>query len=899
MDWTIYSYDGGDFLRLVFNGVASIFGNNDFLVAMKLSALLGLMAVVIRAAFDRDALQNFRWLIGMIFLYMVALVPKTTVIITDKIAPANSSVVQNVPIGLAATAGFFSGVGNWLTTSFETVFSLPDQVNYTTNGMLFGHKLLDSSRKMKLPDERTYINFMEFFNSCVVIDGVGHGRFTWQDVMKSSDLVDFFGTRVSQNVAFFSYTDSSGNVANVQCRSGYNNNLLPDIQGLESEIIKNGASAFVTTEGSIDAAAIKLSSNMSTVVNTMTNINQSSAFIAFQNAQINAINDSLVSLAQQTNAAEFIQTYTTEKAEVERRTTYRAMSDLASTKLPMLKGLFEAFLYAIFPVVALMAIVIPTKVPLSYTKALVWISMWAPIYAIIHFSQTYYSHAYLPEITSINGGGFTVLNNAEMMKHLADTSETAGYLAMSIPLIAWMFVSQSGAMMASLAGRVLQGYDSSVGHSANEALSNERGFAGADYQATANGQQQVSSINDSGIRSVTHGDGSETFTNPQSNTQLSVDSSQSYVDSTRDSLSSAQSHMEQTSFSAASSNVAALDSIDAAAHVISSNQSASDTYQDSAGSHVSNAIEQRNAITDQVASAAGVSREDTEAIMGSLSAKTPTPFVSASGKMDVGTREVDQESYNAVVGALSSQSISNNLSNTLDSVHSTVSKHDLGYSDSDREEMRNISKQQEQAQLSYSEAHSRVDTAMETHDRAKELRESISLSGTDGFINIMSESEGVSQSTIAGLINDAARGDSGAQSLLSTMQQNFISGRAPTDTEGNNGLNYSEGRAVLEDRYLHSSEGIQGANSNYSAMINDQYSTASSLTNSTVDAKSSETVSTVTGHNALAENRVESAAQVIHEQAGITREEVEYEQAQGDKTAAQKGVEEVVAYFKK
>ena len=45
------------------------------------------------------------------------MVPKADVIVTDRIDATQSGVVSNVPLGLAATAGTFSLVGDWLTRS--------------------------------------------------------------------------------------------------------------------------------------------------------------------------------------------------------------------------------------------------------------------------------------------------------------------------------------------------------------------------------------------------------------------------------------------------------------------------------------------------------------------------------------------------------------------------------------------------------------------------------------------------------------------------------------------------------------------------------------------------------------------------------------------------------------
>ena len=197
MNWEVIAYGSGDFLRMIFTAIASIFGNEDYKAAMQTAGMLGFVAVLFKAAFDRNVMANFRWFIGVITFIMMVLVPKNTVIINDRVNPANSAVINNVPIGLAATASFFSFTSDWLARSFETIFSMPNDVKYTSNGLLFAHKLYETSRRLRFPNDRINNNFSEFFSSCVVVDGVGHNRFTWGEVLRSSNLINFFDTRGS------------------------------------------------------------------------------------------------------------------------------------------------------------------------------------------------------------------------------------------------------------------------------------------------------------------------------------------------------------------------------------------------------------------------------------------------------------------------------------------------------------------------------------------------------------------------------------------------------------------------------------------------------------------------------------------------------------------------------
>ena len=110
---------------MIFNGVAMIFGKDDYWVALRIVALASFTAIMLKVAFSKDGLHNVRYMLALIFFINVALLPKTNVIITDKAVPANSAVVGNVPIGLAAISSVVSQFGFFLSKAVETATALP------------------------------------------------------------------------------------------------------------------------------------------------------------------------------------------------------------------------------------------------------------------------------------------------------------------------------------------------------------------------------------------------------------------------------------------------------------------------------------------------------------------------------------------------------------------------------------------------------------------------------------------------------------------------------------------------------------------------------------------------------------------------------------------------------
>jgi hypothetical protein len=801
--FTVNCYASGEFLRLVFNGIASIFGDASYLVAMNIAALLGFVAILTRSAFDRTALHNFRWFIVMIFFYMAAIVPKVSVRVNDRILPGDSATVDNVPIGLAATAGVFSEIGDWLARSFEQAFSLPyGAVEYSGNGLLFAHRLLAALQSTSLPEGTTKNNFVEFFKSCVVLDGIGQHRFTWEDVRRSTDLMTFFSERTAQHAAFFSYSDGSAS-ALLPCRDGFRDHVRPDIEAMEEDLLRQSSLPLLGTLHDLGRARNSMSDNIADAVDYLTGVTSTSTDLVMQHALLNALDNARMSMAQELGASALMQGYALSKAELERKTTYQAMGKIASDKLPLLKNLFEAFLYAIFPIIALMAIVMPTKVSFAYAKALLWINLWAPAYALLHFAATFHSNLVMPDIASLYSG-MTAAAQGPLLQHNADVVATVGYLALSIPMIAWLLVSQSGAMAAHFAGRVLEGYDRSVGSAAGEAAAGNMEMMGQRYRFTAEGMLQQSHNNMYGQEVTRHADGTQTFRNPQSELQIRASAADSIVESTSEAVASARSVQSQATLARANANLQTVSIIDAVNSALRDTDSVRSGTQTTFAAGTETQFSQREKLIQNASEATGLSHDDVKEAMGQIRASAGGGAnvlvaragveAGVGGSWRRGTRE--SESVKRVADYLASSDVGFDLTSSARQAINNANSHGTEHSESHLKELRQAMNTQRRAEGAHVTATSDVLRAEERHVRAKELRHDFATNETDAFVSFAAEyrpkqgdqavpgtlpSEMTPQQ-VAQLVNRAARGDDAAQSELSFLQMKYLDARVDSPT---------------------------------------------------------------------------------------------------------------------
>lgn len=855
MNWEVIAYGSGDMLRMIFTAIASIFGNSDYKAAMQTAGMLGFVTVLFKAAFDRNVMANFRWFIGTIVLIMVVLVPKTTVIVNDRITPANSAVVNNVPIGLAATAGFFSFVGDWLARSFETVFSMPNEVKYTTTGLLFPHKLYEATRKMGFPDDRTNNNFKEFFASCVVVDGIGHRRFTWREVMEAPNLMNFFDTRVAVNAASFKYTAGSGTESILPCRSGFTNTLKPDMLALYTDVIKYGVEGdLISRFDSANAASTRMQADMQNAINFMTGVSLTPQQFVTQQAIINAMATGTHKLSQQTDATEFNQ-YIVSGAELHRLTTYQALGDIASEKLPLLRTIFEAIIYAIFPIIVLMAIVIPAKVPMAYITALVWINLWAPMYAILHFIMSYYSQSTMTEIAALYGNGFSVLANAEMAKFNSDVVATTGYLATALPMLAWMLVSKSGAMAASFAGRVMQGYDQSVEKGANEAVDGQGQRMGTKWEQTGSGGIQNSNLMDSGSRQTSTVDGNTLLSQTTSSLMVNPQITEQAVQSKQQALDNAVSLQQTERAQLAESNSTVLSNAGSVLQQLNQQQGANNNFKQAETAQQQQNFTALKGAVDEWAKTNGVEMSDQAkaamygAIEGKITAEVGTPLkgifgsgastsitTRAGGNIEGSTSETERDAYNMAEKFMNSEQFSSVTASIGAGVREMAAQFGVSENNSTVDQLNTSLSQQQTAQREYSEAVNQVQTARETLNATEELRAALSVDGGQTLVNALLASNNGDVGRVDSLLRDAA---GGSQAAMDEIKFALI------DADARFGMSNDSNFQQVQQALMN--EGQTGVNSTFSSGSTD------------VTAQGAQWRSDVDGQATVTQDQVQSA----------------------------------------
>ena len=149
----IITFGGALQLNALFTAMAAFTATDDFLSAIRLMLLIASLVIAMEITFTGSFKPAPRLFIAVFIVY-AALFARADVEIIDRVTPANSSTVDDVPAGVAVVAHFASVTSDWFTQIFETSFTQPNELQYRNNGLLFANRLIQASTELEWGDQQ-------------------------------------------------------------------------------------------------------------------------------------------------------------------------------------------------------------------------------------------------------------------------------------------------------------------------------------------------------------------------------------------------------------------------------------------------------------------------------------------------------------------------------------------------------------------------------------------------------------------------------------------------------------------------------------------------------------------------------------------------------------------------
>ncbi|EMS1880717.1 conjugal transfer protein TraG N-terminal domain-containing protein [Neisseria gonorrhoeae] len=459
----------GEAVRAVFNGVATISGSTMMGGAMQAAALFGFLVTLAVAVFKLDLKDNFSYLFVVLFCWMGMMVPKTTVLITESGGygyTGRQYTVGNVPVGLAYMGYFVSSFGRSITRKAEQVNHLPDDLNYSRTGMLFGTRLMENIREARIPDAQLTQDWALFMYQCSFFDMNLYHFYNVQDLAQSADIL---ATLTHTNQALFT------NVSQIASRRGnmlqYNgksktmtcNEAAKELKDRTRFYSKNYLPGYIA-----DRVFAGLGTNSAGInrVNALVTLGNSSFQYLLDNARFDTLKNieqaAMVEVIRQAgiingqrnrNPAAVQQAF----AQVQARNQYIAAqktgSSMASWNLPLIRSAAEAILIGLFPFVMILAMlggIMAFRLLSFYMMSMLWIQLWAPVASIINMIMTMNAKR-LFSVEAANGV-ITPGTGDTLLMAAADAQAAAGAAMWLIPVIAGALAMGGRSLMNGMMG---------------------------------------------------------------------------------------------------------------------------------------------------------------------------------------------------------------------------------------------------------------------------------------------------------------------------------------------------------------------------------------------------------------------------------------------------------------
>ena len=493
MTYQVITYGDPEILKGVFDAIAMCLNSHTgslFKPLLRLGLGVGSLWALAYSIWGDYMKALSGWLIPLFMITCLLLVPQSRVFIKNP-AFVTSHQVDHVPFGLAMSASLISRIGHSITENIEMIFTTVDDLKYHKTGFLFASNLVQQAKTFHITNEDLASNMREFVGHCVVYDAMLGRKYTIEDLRNSDDIWTLVSTQASPVRSFVwkephNIGEPSARPEIITCREGVTR--FNRLWGLELDRTATLFGQKIFGKNALINPKVALLQHMQSSYSFLVNSSKSALDILKQQMMIYAVVDGI---EQKSVALGNAPNFAARRAYLQQRSTYETLGAMAGETLPTMKAVLEAIVYSAFLfVVPLSVLPFGWRFLTSWGQTLLWLQMWAPLYAILHYliSMTARSKS-LAALSISSEAGVTIASSVGLVNANADLAAMAGYLAMSIPFLAVALVKGVGSFvhMASHLGAVSQGAASMA---AGEAVSGNYNFGNI-----SEGNRQIANTN--------------------------------------------------------------------------------------------------------------------------------------------------------------------------------------------------------------------------------------------------------------------------------------------------------------------------------------------------------------------------------------------------------------------
>ena len=250
----------------------------------------------------------------------------------------------------------------------------------------------------------------------------------------------------------------------VSCQTAYTNNLS---SGMTTEVASGltRVARILSPQSTPANANAQLAAMLPAAEGLIMTASASAADSIKQRMMINVMNNTSSSLAQILDDPASAQTELgASMASASANSAYRITAKLASETLPIIRNAIELVILGVFPIMLIIIIIAGTKggmVLRSYVMTMLWLQLWAPLYAIVNFVGTM-AHANSAKAALEGIDGVAIANAAAFTNATISSEAVVGILTITVPMLALALVKGGEIAMSGVVSSVTGGASSAA-----------------------------------------------------------------------------------------------------------------------------------------------------------------------------------------------------------------------------------------------------------------------------------------------------------------------------------------------------------------------------------------------------------------------------------------------------
>ena len=576
------TWGSGEIVVQAFRSLSIIAVSDELAGALQVAALLGILFMAAGAAFNLTVtavVAPVRALIVILLIGGVLLLPSRVTVIDrfdgqDLLWPGGRVavgpvVIEGVPFGVALPASAASLVGSAITRVLETSMSRVDaEDRLSSAGLWLSARALRSMvREANVRDSTLAVDFRYYMENCTYFDLLAD-RVSLDDLRSKSAMQELGRT----SGGLTSVRLAGGGLHLVSCGTAWSGGTSiggVTVDGIEDRIRTEGVSRKFAACQSLRGIALAMSdADLAQAMRDAQDPSVGSAALCgdgvFAHAlsefgfrgsvteqfselvAIGLLRDGAHVLASQDPRSVALGRYT---AQRQRDATYVIAGELAEIALPALRGILEAAVMVLLPLLLVVGLLFFDQFAryLGNGLALVlWLQLWPPVMAVFNGVGQWVQVAAMNEHVILSNGLFTVAGVEGALDELDIQLALSRYMLVLVPMVAWALVRSGEFGGSMLAARLMQPGESAAGSAAASVATNNWSMDQVQLAPRTTVGPHVATIGDPWGGSVTRYEEMDTMTMPANEPgYLSATQSRTVTEALRRSSEESMLHEQQ------------------------------------------------------------------------------------------------------------------------------------------------------------------------------------------------------------------------------------------------------------------------------------------------------------------------------------------------------------------